>query len=109
MALPPQKSPEVPQSGTHHHPLPLTPALTHPATSHSPLLTRRQIFFFFFDWGGGPDTLTPSYPSLGLLAVTLVSSDLRCPLGYSSLPLPLHGDAPKVSGTFFFCGGGRGG
>lgn len=101
MALPLQKSPEVPQSGTHHHPLPPNP---HSGPVHhlppSPLTVFCCFFKILIYWGGGPDILTPSHPSLGSLAVMSVSSDLCWPLGYSSLPLTLHGDVPKVSGTF---------
>lgn len=66
MALPLQKSPEVPQSGTHHHPLPLTPAPAQPATSTSP---RRHSdrFFFFFYWGWGSRHIDSIPPFPGVI------------------------------------------
>lgn len=80
-----------------HFPLTPTPAQ---CTTFNPPLWHTDSFFLIY-WGGGPDILTPSHPSLGSLAVMSVSSDLCRPLGYSSLPLNLHGDVPKVSGTFY--------
>lgn len=100
-------SPKVPRGAPVWYPpspTPLNPPLD-PAC-HLPLIRLDIVVtvFLFLSWGGGPDTLTPSHPSLGLLAVRLVSGDLCCPSGYSSLPLPLHRDAPNVSGTFFLEG-----
>lgn len=96
----PLRCPSLVPTITH---FPLTPALAQRTTFNPTLLTRWQFFFFLFliYWGGGPDILTPSHPSLGSLAVMSVSGDLCWPLGSSSLPLNIHGDLPKVSGTFY--------
>lgn len=63
MALPLQKSPEVPQSGTHHHPLPLTPAPAQPTPSNSPH-RHSDRFFFSFEWGYRHIDSIPSFPGV---------------------------------------------
>lgn len=93
----PLRCPSLVPTITH---FPLTPTPAQCTTFHPPLW-HADSFFFLIYWGGGPDILTPSHPSPGSLAVMSVSGDLCWPLGYSSLPLNLHGDVPKVSGTFW--------
>lgn len=74
MALPLQKSPEVPQSGTHHHPPPPLNPRSGPARHLHliPFWQSDRFFFLFFFFniiieGGGPDILTPSHPSPGVI------------------------------------------